>query len=306
MKPSVSRREALRLSAGGLLSLGLWPGRLCAADNGMGGEFSFIAVNDLHFLDKKCEPWFDATVRQMKATQPKPDFVLVVGDPCEHGKPQQLGPIRDALNSLGLTYNTVIGNHDWAAPGDRKAYDNFLPDSTNYHLIHRRWQFLGLDSSDGPKASGVSVQAHTLRFLDDTLPRLKKDLPTMVFTQFPFGVLMPYRVVNADAVLERFKEFNLVAMFNGHFHGFTERAHGNTTITTNRCCAFARANHDRTKEKGYFACRAKEGTIERRFIELNRSDAVRSGSAGLSPAVPGLRPGTSGEGQTSPLGGWFV
>ncbi|MBM3876002.1 MAG: hypothetical protein FJ386_04685 [Verrucomicrobia bacterium] len=265
---SISRRRAAGLSAGALLSLGLWPGRLRAADNGKGGEFTFIVVNDLHYLDKKCEPWFAAMVRQMKATEPRPEFALVVGDLCEHGTPGQLGPVRDVLNSIGISYNTVIGNHDWTAPGDRKAYDKFFPDSTNYNLSHRGWQFIGLDSSDGPKASGVSVQAHTLRWLDDALPRIKKDLPTVVFTHFPFGVLTPYRVVNADAVLERFKELNLVAMFNGHFHGFTERPHGGTMITTNRCCAFSRANHDRTKEKGYFLCRAKDGKIARQFVEV--------------------------------------
>ncbi len=268
---ALTRRRAVRLSAGSLLALGLWPGRLRAADNGQGGEFTFIAVNDLHYLNQKCEPWFERVVKQMKTTEPRPEFVLVVGDVCEHGTPAQHGAIREALNSLGLTCHTVIGNHDWTAPTDREAFDKHFPGSTNYSFTHRGWQFVGLDSSQGQKSSGVSVQAHTLRFLDDTLPKLKPDLPTVLFTHFPFGVLTPYRVLNADTVLERFKDLNLVAVFNGHFHGFTERQRGSTVLTTNKCCSFARANHDGTPERGYFVCTAKDGRITRQFVEVKRA-----------------------------------
>ena len=69
-------------------------------------------------------------------------------------------------------------------------------------------------------------------------------------------------------VLDRFKEFNLRAVYNGHHHGFTEKTVRDVPITTNRCCAFARGNHDGTKEKGYFLCHAKDGKIERTFVEV--------------------------------------
>jgi hypothetical protein len=48
----------------------------------------------------------------------------------------------------------------------------------------------------------------------------------------------------------------------------TQRTFGKTTLTTNRCCSFRRANHDGTKEKGFFLCRAKDGKIERKFVEV--------------------------------------
>jgi hypothetical protein len=107
-----------------------------------------------------------------------------------------------------------------------------------------------------------------LRWLDDTLPKLDHGTPTIVFTHFPLGALVPMRPLNADTVLERFTEFNLVAVFDGHFHGFTERKSGRTVLTTNKCCAISRANHDGTKEKGYFLCTADEGRIRREFIEV--------------------------------------
>ena len=161
-RAALTRRDAVQLSAGSLLALGLWPGQLRAADNGQGGEFTFIAVNDLHYLDPKCEPWFERVVQQMKATVPRPEFVLVIGDVCENGTPAQHGAIRAALDSLGLPFHTVIGNHDWTAPTDREAFDKNFPGSTNYSFVHRGWQFVGMDSSQGQKSSGVSVQARVL------------------------------------------------------------------------------------------------------------------------------------------------
>src|SRR3954469_114142 len=78
----LTRREWLRLSlsAGTLLSLGLWPGRLRGADAPATGDFTFIAVNDLHALEPACRPWFDEVVRQMKASAPAAKFCLLGGD----------------------------------------------------------------------------------------------------------------------------------------------------------------------------------------------------------------------------------
>lgn len=259
------RRDFLRLSAGSLFASGLWPGAL-RADAADAEDFHFIAVNDLHAFDKKCGPWFDKLVKQMKDHKETIDFVLIAGDQANDGKADQLGMIRDAFKNLGLPYYTTIGNHDWTAPTDRKAYDEIFPDRINYQFEHRGWQVVALDTSEGTKAQ-TTIQPHTLKYLDDTLPKLDKKKPTVLFTHFPLGETVPLRPKNAEDVLKRFGEFNLRAVFNGHFHGFTERKKGETVLTTNKCCSFARGNHDGTKEKGYFLCHAKDGKIERKFVE---------------------------------------
>jgi len=82
------------------------------------------------------------------------------------------------------------------------------------------------------------------------------------------GPLVTNRATNADAVLERFKDHNLQAVFNGHFHASTERKVGDITLTTNRCCSFSRSNHDGSREKDYFLCQAKDGKITRQFVEF--------------------------------------
>lgn len=192
----------------------------------------------------------------------------MVGDLAEHGTKIELGAMRDVLRALPMPCYPVIGNHDYATGNDRSAWDALIPESLNYHFEHRGWSLVGLDTSDGTKWEKTKISESTLRWVDDTLPKIDRAKPMILFTHFPLGALVPSRPLNADDALERFKEFNLVAVFNGHFHGFTERNFGKTVLTTNRCCSISRANHDGTPEKGYFLCTASDGQIRREFIEV--------------------------------------
>lgn len=267
-RPRLTRREMLRLSAGSLFALGLWPGVLRAAGRGNSGEFTFLAINDVHYEDEHCGAWFEKVVRRMKATTPGPDFCLMAGDFAEHGKSDELAAIRDLFASLGILTYGVIGNHDYKSQEDRKPYEDIFPGRINYHFEHKGWQFVGLDTSEGLRSSKTKVSEVTLHWLDDNLSKLDKQRPTVILTHFPLGPKVTNRPLNADDLLERFKEYNLQAAYSGHFHGFTERTVREATLTTNRCCSFRKGNHDGTKEKGYFVCRAKDGKISRTFVEV--------------------------------------
>jgi 3',5'-cyclic AMP phosphodiesterase CpdA len=282
----LSRRAALRLGSGAaaLLAAGAWPGRLAAGDGPDVADFTFICVNDLHYFDKNCDPFFQQMVNQMKTTgtadaarpaqgQPggiagKPDFCLVVGDLADGGTSAQLGAIRDHLGGLGMPAPVVVGNHDYINQGDRDPFEQLFRNQINYTFEHKGWQFVALDTTEGQHASGTSVPKETLAWLGDNVPKLDKKRPTILFTHFPMGFLTPCRPRNADAVLAPFKDLNLAAVFNGHYHGYTERTRWKATITTDKCCSFHHANHDGTKEKGYFLCRARDGVVERSFVQV--------------------------------------
>jgi len=262
----MSRRQMLQLSAGSLLAAGIWPGALAAQDANAPGEFHFLVVNDVHYLDKRCGDWLTGVIKQMKARPEKIEFCLLAGDLAEHGKAEQLTPVRDIFKALGVPVHVVIGNHDYQAQNDRKAFEELFPGPLNFQFEHKGWQFLGLDTSDGQKPQ-VSVQQPTLDWLGETLPKLDKKRPSVVFTHFPMGPFVVYRPANAAEVLDRFKEHNLQAVFCGHFHASTERKVGETILTTNRCCSFSRSNHDGSKEKGFFVCHARDGKVQRTFVE---------------------------------------
>lgn len=264
----LSRRQALQLGAGAMLAAGFWPGWVHAADAPAGEDFTFLCVNDLHLFDKGCVPFFERMVRQMNATDPKPDFCLVLGDLGENGTPEQLGLMKDLLKTIDVKTHIVCGNHDFVKLDDRKPFEQLFPDATNYHFEHKGWQFVGLDTTQGQRGSGTTVHADTLVWLKENLPQLDPKKPTAVFTHFPLGFLVPGRPKNADAVLEPFKDFNLQAVFCGHYHAFTERKLWKSVLTTDKCCSFRKANHDGSKEKGYFVCQAKGGQVTRTFVEV--------------------------------------
>ncbi len=267
-KSGLSRRKALRLGAGTLWSLGLWPGVLRAADAGSGGRFSFIAVNDLHYVDDQAMPFLTRAGELMKSGDPRPELCLMAGDYSEHGTKEELSATRDFFKGLGIPVYGVVGNHDYATQTDRKAYEEIFPDRINYHIEHRDWQVVGLDTTAGLRASRTNVSDATLHWVDETLPKLDKQRPTIVISHFPLGPGVANRPTNADGVLEKFLDYNLQAVFCGHWHGQSERQVRQAVVTTNRCCSFSANNHDGSKQKGFFACQAAEGRVSRRFMEV--------------------------------------
>lgn len=260
----MNRRKALqRLSAGTLLAMGLWPGH---ARGENAESFRFVVVNDTHYLSDECGVWLRKIFERIKAE--KPELCLLAGDITEHGTEEHLKAMRDLLNETGLPTYVVIGNHDYTTHTDRAAYEKAFPGRINYTFQHKGWQFVGLDTSEGTRYQDTSVQASTLQWVDEQIPKLDKKRPTIVFTHFPLGTNVQYRPLNADALLEKFRDINLRAVFSGHFHGFTERTSRDATLTTNRCCALKRGNHDKTTEKGYFVCDAAGQAIKRTFVQV--------------------------------------
>jgi 3',5'-cyclic AMP phosphodiesterase CpdA len=259
-----SRREALRcLGAGLLLAGGLWPGRAVGAD---GGRFRFVAINDLHYIDADCGKWLTGVMKKIRAE--KPEFCLVAGDLTEHGKADHLRAAREVLERLEIPFHVVIGNHDYATHADRSAYEEIFPRQLNYSFEHKGWQFVGLDTSEGTRYQETRVQPATLEWVDEHARSLSRRKPTVLLTHFPLGPGVQYRPLNADELLEKFLDFNVRAVFSGHFHGFTERTLHNTIFTTNRCCALKRNNHDKTTEKGFFFCEADGQHVVRSFVQV--------------------------------------
>ena len=259
----------LRLGAGTLLSLGIWPGRLRAGEaSPVAQDFTFIAVNDLHYREEACRPWFDNVVKQMRASAPHAELCLLGGDLSDDGTAAQLGPVHHIFSRLGMPVHAVIGNHDYVTDQDRTAYERWYPNRLNYWFEHRGWQFVALDSTQGRRATNASIQPATFRWLTENLGNLQPSRPTILLTHFPLGEGMPAQSLNADDLLGHFLDFNLRAVFCGHYHGFSQRLFHSAIITTDRCCSRVRKNHDFSREKGWFVCRTNGGEVTRRFVEF--------------------------------------
>jgi hypothetical protein len=264
----LSRRELLVGGAAALLA-GLWPGRGRAAGAAAGEDFEFFAANDLHFTDpRKCPPWFERAFAAMRASAPRAEFLLVSGDLTSDASEAQLRGMRAAFARLELPVKVMPGNHDVAANGSTAHFERHFPGCVNYAFEQRGWQFFCLNSVASRAFENTRIPAATFTWLDENLARFDPGKPTVIATHFPLGPRIVRRPRNADELLARFARFNLQAILNGHWHGFTEARVRAATATTNRCCSRARGNHDGSPLKGWFVCAARGGTITRRFVAV--------------------------------------
>lgn len=263
----LSRRQWLAASPSVVLAAGCWPGVLAAGDPET-KDFAFLVVNDLHSLDKKCGPWFETVVKSMAGHKQQPEFLAICGDLAEDGTPEQLATTKDIFTTLKRPMYATPGNHDYSKEQSLKTFNDLFPKQLHYTFDLHGWQFLVLDTTEGTKYDKTKIGEPTLKYMDEQLPKLDKKKPLVVFTHFPLGEGVRMRPTNADDVLKRLLPFNLKAVYSGHYHSFTEKKVGTSVLTTNRCCALSRNNHDGTKEKGYFLVQAKNGQLERTFVEL--------------------------------------
>ena len=264
--PSYTRRDALgRLAA--LLAAGLWPGALRAQAAGVRADaFTFAVANDFHHFEPACDPWFAALFGQIAAHEDV-EFCLGLGDLAHKGAPASIAAVARLAEEAGLRFLATPGNHDNDLEETTALFDRELPGQLNYTFVHRGWRFVVIDSTDGKKWGQTRVQPATLTWLDAELPRLDPLQPLVLATHFPLAGSTPLCPLNAEAVLARFVKHNLRLVLGGHHHGRTEVARGAYALVTNACCSRVAGNHDGTKAKGYWLCRAQaDATVRRDFV----------------------------------------
>lgn len=268
MTKAGSRREFLTLSGLALLGAGLWPGQAFAQEAaGENGEFDFIAVNDLHFTDERlCTPWFAKAFAAMRASAPKAEFIIVSGDLTSENTDMEFGGIKSLFPLLKVPVHITPGNHDVKKDGSRSRFVRHFPGRLNYLLDHRGWQFVSIDSVQDRNAEKTRIPDDTLKWLDANLKKLDPRRPTIVSTHFPLGYGLTRRPKNADQVFARLSKFNVQAIFNGHWHAYTQTMFMEAIVSTNRCCSRYRKNHDESPLKGWYVCQARQGQVSRRFV----------------------------------------
>ena len=293
-----SRRQMMKLSAGALLAAGLWPRHAFAAETAS-KPLKFIQVNDLHYVDEKCNPFFEGLVTELNKVEGAA-HVLIVGDLVDNGTTKQCQTIKEILSKLKVPYYVTCGNHDPQTQTDRAPFLAAFGDKLNTNFEIDGWQFVGMDTSDGTKSGNFDCHKETLDFAASLPTKLDKNKPTFVYTHFPLGPGVTNRLRNADALLDPFKQLNVAAIFTGHHHAFTQKTVlKDSIVTTDVCCSFKRANHDSTFQKGFFILEAADGKWKRTFTEYG-TDFKGAATANNRP-LPATRPARP-EDQSRP---WF-
>jgi predicted MPP superfamily phosphohydrolase len=64
------------------------------------GEFTFVAINDTHYLSPDCGVWLERVVGLMRAENP--EFCLHVGDLVDQGSSEHHTVVREIFSKLGV------------------------------------------------------------------------------------------------------------------------------------------------------------------------------------------------------------
>src|SRR5947209_4795338 len=225
-----TRRQFMTTAAAALGVGMMWPSALRAGDGPDSGNFKFIAVNDLHYRDAQDGPWLEGAFGQM-ASHDGVEFCLLLGDLAEDGRLDQLRAVRDIVRVSKLETKVIVGNHDYTLAGSRAEYEDTFPGTLNYAFEHRGWQFVACDSTQGRAAKDTVIARDSLHLLHEQVAKLDRDRPTVLFTHFPLGWLVPSSPNNRTYALAAFDAVNLQAVFKGHFHGRSARQHKHDTTT---------------------------------------------------------------------------
>jgi 3',5'-cyclic AMP phosphodiesterase CpdA len=199
----------------------------------------------------------------------KPDFLLVTGDIASTQTREAMLEARDSMESLGIPYYPMGGNHDFVLEDSRdwflEAFQHRLPvPQTYYAFTHKNLHFCVLDAwwmwSDGTlcevseasvardldttlKGARWAIPPHQLTWLAEDL-RQNPDITTVIAVHYP-AIPIPTRLhrpdfnnggclENGELLMECLAKYPQVkAIFSGHVHlNFVERCNGITQVVT--------------------------------------------------------------------------
>lgn len=224
----------------------------------------FVHITDPHLASERDGLWNNKFLcsmmpevmaclrRDLKKLQP--EFILATGDICSKQTREAMFEARDLMDSLGVPYYPMGGNHDFVLKDSRvwflEAFAHRLPrPSTVYSFDHRDLHFCVLDAwwlwSDGTlseiseksvtekldimlKGARWAIPSDQLQWLDNDLEN-HANTPTLIAVHYP-AIPTPERMrrpdfmdsgclENGDALLDLLHAFPQVrAVFSGHVH----------------------------------------------------------------------------------------
>ncbi len=260
-----TRRQFLGLCAAGVC------GACCAIEERGSSEttaFTFAAINDPHVKDEPSVAIVERAVTHINANA-SVGMTLVLGDIATVGAKEELELARGALDNLARPWHALPGNHD-VFMRDEDIYANYAAvfGPTHWFFEHHGWAFIGFDSCEGVK-SDVTVAETELAWLREQAARVKPGQPVALCCHHPLNPnTASYRILNADTLLDTFKDCSLHLAAAGHYHGNQVEEPGDTLFTTTACCSSTRGNFDKTEARGYRLFHVKGDTVKTEFVEV--------------------------------------
>jgi Icc protein len=204
-------------------------GRLARGPRNKDGSFRYVVIGDSR---SNWELWPNI-VKHIDSLDPKPAFVIHVGDVVKHGYPQEY---RDyyiqALLETDIPFFVAIGNHDYGYNGKAREYRYlFGQKALNYSFDYGRARYIFIDN-----VTKVRPYEETLEWLDEILASTPKNFRKYVCVHKPPKNIEKWSYHAWDS--ERSKMFtdlmekhNVSEVYMGHIHAYSTACYNGINYT---------------------------------------------------------------------------
>jgi outer membrane protein assembly factor BamB len=141
-------------------------------------------------------------------------FVIVSGDIAEKGRNSELEEAKGILDSIGIKYYVIPGNHDtkWSESGCTKFTELWGGDKFNFGV--NGYRFIGLNSGVLLRGGGGHITPEDLVWLDNALKSAISYEKIILITHHP----LDGDIDNWYEVTNRLKHYNAALLLYGHGH----------------------------------------------------------------------------------------
>lgn len=194
---------------------------------GWGGDLAFFAWGDTHigYLQQSVTEDFRAGIIEQMNALPglpypdatdgcvaEPDFVMHCGDFVDGSLngDEELEIYRQFISRLRFPYHETQGNHDLDSPSRTYMTEKYGGDC--HEFLINGVQCISL-SAEYDEAEKSTIGAGPLAFLEETLGKVKNDVPVIIFTHSPLR-----EQTNGDEVAEALSGHRIALAIAAHKH----------------------------------------------------------------------------------------
>lgn len=222
------------------------------------GAARYAVLSDLHYRGAADDEPLELLCEQVKAQ--RPSHVLVLGDLVDHPDPLLFKGVKRLLDRLEAPCLVIPGNHDQSEETGA-LFDAAFPGCRNYSVDSGALRFAGLDTTAGAAWRDVVASGAALEFLRRQMTETPPDRGIVIMSHFPLPEAVLMHLANGEQFCSLLDPQRVLAVHCGHFHGRTTHTHRGIPLLTGTSCSPQVANHDGTREKGYYRCAVEEGRI---------------------------------------------
>jgi len=238
------------------------------------GSFRYVVLGD----SRSHRQLWSTMVKHIDMLDPKPAFVIQVGDIVENGYAQQYSDYYiPALLETNIPFFVAIGNHDDGSDGKAREYRYlFGENALNYYFDYGKARFVFIDN-----VTKVQKYKDTLKWLDKTLAEIPKGYRKYVATHKPPKNIKKwsYHALGSresKAFTKLMEKWHVTEVYMGHIHAYSTARYEavNYTVTGGGGAALHGFFGPLGSVHHYLICDVRpDGTLKQqvvRFYETNK------------------------------------